>query len=93
MNSNPNSPISNPHLPGLSDREIYAMSHPDSPDFESEAYAKSWCENFGKPKRLSARPVMNPFGQGFVDMHEPFNDAALNIKDWNNFQDFVEDHK
>ena len=90
MNSNPNSPIPKAELPGLSSREIYALSHPNSPDFESEMMAKSWSM---KPKRLAARPVANPFDPALIGMHEPFNDAALTAKDWENFQDFIEDRK
>lgn len=67
----------NPKLPPLSDREIYAMSHPSSPDFESEIMQKSWFDpNY---KRPTVTPVLN---QGFFDMHEEFDNELLkHIKD------------
>lgn len=70
--------MSNPQLPPLSDREIYALSHPNSPDFESEAMSKSWFDpNY---KRPTVTPVLKhalPFDQSFFDMHERFQDESL----------------
>lgn len=85
---------SNPHLPPLSAREIYALSHPNSPDFESEMMQKSWMDpNYKKP---TVTPVLKhalPFDAGFFGMHEKFNDQALDFQDYKNYQDFMEDHK
>lgn len=47
----------NPKLPPLSEREIYALSHPDAPDFESEMASKSWFDPNYK------RPMTTPFEQ------------------------------
>ena len=68
----------NPKLPPLSDREIYAMSHPDSPDFESEMASKSWFDpNYKRPIVTPVLKRATPFDQSFFDMHERFPDELL----------------
>ena len=67
-----------PMLPALSQREIYALSHPQAPDFESEMMVKSFYE---QPKLKHA--IL--FSQAFFDMHENFPDDEL--------ANFVKDHK
>lgn len=73
--------MSNPQLPGLSDREIYAMSHPDSPDFESEMMQKSWYKDpMDGYKRPTTTPVLKhatPFDQSFFSTHERFQDELF----------------
>jgi len=73
--------MSNPQLPPLSDREIYALSHPDSPDFESQMMQQSWYKDpMDGYKRPMVTPVLKratPFDQGFFDMHERFQDELL----------------
>ena len=48
-----------PQLPPLSEREIYALSHPSDPDFESEAWVKSWCAHMQSYKRPRVSPVLS----------------------------------
>lgn len=60
----------NPKLPPLSEREIYALSHPDAPDFESEMASKSWFDpNYKRPTVTPVVPF-NPLFQLVDDVIE-----------------------
>jgi hypothetical protein len=71
----------NQKLPPLSDREIYAMSHPDAPDFESEAMSKSWFDPNYK------RPMTTPLEQAGLVRTK----ATTNL--FGSMFDFIEDRK
>lgn len=77
--------MTNPKLPSLSDREIYALSHPNSPDFESEMMQKSWYDPKKAPQKNQFEPFdvrrAFPFSDDFFDMHEKFQDELLNRPD------------